>query len=286
MTVSRTKLTAIFTSAFVVMLAVMLGSSPVLAQEYKEAYNAALEAANAKDYQTALTKFQEAAEGAEAEGDSDVEQRARKVISQLRYNFGLAEIKRENYQAAVSHFEDGIEQYPTYAKNYLARGTAYKKMDNWDQALASYNQAIQVGMENGDSRTAGQAEQAIRDQYVYMASSALNRTGNKPTRSAAEEALSHLETLEQYVDADADVYYYRAEANKALGNLEEAVALADQALEVHRGSRTDKAKIYFVKGEALMQAGDIAAAKAAFENATYGSYRAPAQHYIETLGTN
>lgn len=287
MTLSKNTLTARLTSALALIVTVSLFAiAPAAAQDYKEAYNSALEAANAKDYQLALDKFNEAADGAQAEGDEDVERRARKVIAQLRYNFGLAEIKNENYEAAIAHFEDGIEQYPTNAKNYLARGTALKKMDRIDDAIAAYAEAMQVGNANGDSQTARKAEDQIRQQYIYMASSALNRTGNTPTRSAAEEALGHLDTLENFVKADSDVLYYRAEANKALGNLEEAVALADQALEMHRGSNTDKAKIYFVKGEALMQAGDITAAKAAFQNATYGSYRAPAQHYIETLGTN
>lgn len=287
MTLSLNTLTAKLSSALALILTVSLFAiAPAAAQDYKEAYNAALEAANAKDYQLALDKFAEAADGAQAEGDEDVERRARKVIAQLRYNFGLAEIKRENYEAAIAQFEDGIEQYPTNAKNYLARGTALKKMDRMDDAIAAYAEAMQVGNANGDSQTARKAEDQIRQQFIYMASSALNRTGNAPTRSAAEEALEHLDTLENFVEADSDVLYYRAEANKALGNLDLAVELADQALEMHRGSNTDKAKIFFVKGEALMQAGDIPAAKAAFQNATYGSYRAPAEHYIETLGTN
>ncbi len=60
---------------------------------------------------------------------------------------------------------------------------------------------------------------------------------------------------------------------------------ADQALELHRGSRSDKAKIYFVKGESLVGLGDSDGAKEAFQNAAVGTYRASAQHYLETLGS-
>jgi len=56
------------------------------------------------------------------------------------------------------------------------------------------------------------------------------------------------------------------------------------ALEMHRGSKTDKAKIFFVKGEALMNVGDMTGAKAAFTNAAYGTYAASAKHYLDTLG--
>ncbi|NNF03743.1 MAG: tetratricopeptide repeat protein, partial [Rhodothermales bacterium] len=159
MTLSMNTLTARLTSALALIVTVSLFAiAPATAQEYKETYNEALEAAKAKDYQVALEKFNQAADAAEAEGDSEVERRARRVISQLRYNFGLAEVKNGNYQAAIAHFEDGIEQYPTNAKNYLARGTALKKMDRLDDAIAAYAEAMQVGNSNGDTQTARQAE--------------------------------------------------------------------------------------------------------------------------------
>ncbi|NIP53397.1 hypothetical protein GWN42_17115, partial [candidate division KSB1 bacterium] len=85
---------------------------------------------------------------------------------------------------------------------------------------------------------------------------------------------------------DSDVYYYLAEIHKVKGEFQQAISMADQALEIHRGSRTDKAKIYYVKGEALMSMGDNSGAKSAFQNAAYGSYKQSAEHYIETLGTD
>jgi tetratricopeptide (TPR) repeat protein len=97
--------------------------------------------------------------------------------------------------------------------------------------------------------------------------------------------MGHIEMLLQYVEADSDTYYCTAESQKVNGQFADAIASADQALAIHRGSRTDKAKIYFVKGEALMNSGDIGGAKEAFRNAAYGNYRASAEHYIETLGS-
>jgi len=85
------------------------------------------------------------------------------------------------------------------------------------------------------------------------------------------------------IEADADTYYYQAEAAKIIGDYAQAVTLADQAIEIHRGSLTDKAKLYFVKGESLMYSGDVDGAKEAFAGATYGQYKASAEHWIETL---
>jgi hypothetical protein len=54
---------------------------------------------------------------------------------------------------------------------------------------------------------------------------------------------------------------------------------------MHRGSLTDKAKIYYCLGEAQMSLGNNNEAKSAFRNAAYGPYKNSAEHFIETLGT-
>lgn len=278
------KLTTIIRMA--VIAAFMIAATPSFGQTYKETFNTGMEAAKAKNFTVAIEKFTEAADGAKTEGDAAVERQARGLIARIEYNLGRALHQQEKFAEAKTHFTNGIEQDPTFAKNYLARAAAMKKTADWDQAVLAYQQAMQVADKNADSQTARAAETAIRDQYIYLASSALSRSGNRATRADATEALEHLDMLQMYVEADADTYYYLAEANKVLGDYEKAIALADQGLEIHRGSRTDKAKIYFVKGEALMNSGQTAAAKEAFQNALFGSYRASAEHYIETLGTN
>lgn len=279
-------ITIIRTAILPALLIALIGATPSFGQSYKETFNEATEAAKAKNYTLAVQKFTEAAKGAKAEGDEAVERQARGVVAKIEYNLGRALHQREDYAKAMQHFTNGIEQDPTFAKNYLARAASMKKTADWDQAVLAYQQAMQVAEQNADSQTARAAETAIRDQYIYLASSTLSRGGNRATRNDATEAVEHLEMLQMYVEPDADTYYYLAEANKVLGNFEQAVALADQGLEIHRGSRTDKAKIYFVKGEALMNSGQTEAAKEAFQNALFGSYRASAEHYIETLGTN
>lgn len=263
-----------------------LGSTTATAQEYKETYNAAREAALAKNYKVALEKYLAAADGAKAEGDGDVERGSRKVASQLAYILGRAELQKNAFPAAIRYFDQGIKQYPSNAQNYLARASALKQADRTDEAIAAFAQTMEVATAGSDTKTARQAEEAIRGHYVFLASTALSRNGARTSKADAEEAMGHIQAMLQYVDADADTYYYTAESQKVSGEYEASVASADQALELHRGSRTDKAKIYFVKGESLMNMGQMDGAKEAFRNAAYGNYRASAEHYLETLGTN
>ena len=284
MNVFSFKQTNIFFTMLFMAFLVGASSTTVLAQDYKETFNAAREAAQAKDLKTALTKFTSAADGAKAAGDKDVEKQARKIISQIEYNLGRGSLQKNDYAGAIKHFDNGSAQYPTNALNYLARASALKKMDRTDDAIAAFAQTIEIANAAQDSKTARQAEDAIRGHYIFMASSAVSRNGARVTAADGEEAMKYLQAMLKYVDADADVLYYTAVSQNAKGEYDNAIMSADQALEMHRGSKTDKAKIYFIKGESLLNSGDIAAAKEAFTNAAYGTYAASAKHYIETLG--
>jgi tetratricopeptide (TPR) repeat protein len=205
-------------------------------------------------------------------------------MTQLDYARGTSDLKAENWAAALEDFNKGIANDPTYAKNYYGKAMALKNQDKWAEALPVYKKAIEVATAEGERQVAQQAQGAIRDQYIFLASSALAGDGGTPTRSGATEALTHLSEGEKHLPApDADVFYYRAEAYKVLGEYDQSVAAADRALELHTGSKTDKAKIYFVKGESLMLAGQNDAAKLAFQEAQFGNFKASAQHYLETL---
>ena len=276
-----------FSRLATVVLVAVLAAPAALAQEYKESFNAGLEAAKAKDYPGAITHFSAAATGAAAEGDADVERRSNGYISKIEYSLGLAQLKAEAVDAALAHFDNGIEKDPAYPKNYLARASALKQKGEIDQAIPAFAEAAQKAAAASDSKTERQATDAIRSHYIFVASTALSRNGNRTSRADADEALEALMTLQNFVaEDDADVLYYFAEVHKVNGEYQDAVDMADQALAIHRGSRTDKAKIYYVKGEALVALGNVSAAKEAFAGAVYGSYKASAEHYIETLGTN
>src|SRR5690606_27110516 len=203
------------------------------------------------------------------------------LAAQIDYNLGKRALD-SNAEQALQRFEAGIELYPKYSNNYLGKALALKRLNRDEDAIAAYEELIAFGEANNDTEAVQEGQKGIRDHYVYLASSTLGRRA-EPTAAEAREALGSLEKMQEYVEADADTYFYMAAANNALGNYDEAITLADRALEMHKGSRTDAAKIYFVKGEALMYGGNTAAAKEAFQNATYGSYKSLAEHYLENL---
>lgn len=256
-------------------------------QEYKIAFNEGVEAARAKNYQSAIDLLTAAAEGATAEGDAEVIRRSYSFISKFEYTLGLGLMRADSFDGAIARFESGIEKDPAYPKNYLAKASALKKKGELHASMIAFAEAASKADAANDSKTARQAKTSIRDHYVFLAATALSRNGARTSSADADEAYEALMLLQNFVtEEDSDVLYYTAEINKVKGEYAEAVRFADQALAIHRGSRTDKAKIFYVKGESLVALGDTPGAKEAFQGAAFGSYKASAEHFLETLGSS
>ena len=260
------------------LVSLLIVAASADAQEYKEEYNSGMAAANAKDYPTARAHFATAAQGAAAADDAEVERQASYVAAQLDNRMGNAALRAENFDDALKHFQNGVAIFPSYIKNHYGQGLALKKLGRVDEALTTWQGILD---NTQDRQTVNAAEKAIRDHFNYQASSAVGKSN--PSATDGDRALAALEQSLQYVDPDADYYYYVAVAQYAKGNNEAAITAADQALALHRGSRVDAAKIHYVKGEAQVRIGDVAGARTSFTNASFGSYRASAEHYLESL---
>ena len=261
------------------MAVVLTAPGPVTAQQYKEDFNAALEAA--KDPATladARSLFASAASGADEASDTEIAQRARHIAAQLDYKLGTAAFRAEDFTAALEHYQEGENIFPTFIKNLYGKGLALKNLDRIDEALEAFKAAAGA---QGDRRTSLAAEKAIRDHFMNQASTALAK--RNATRADADAALAALASLSEFMEADADVHYYSALAHYTKGEGEAAISSAEQALSMHTGSRSDKAKIYYVLGEAYVSVGDRDAARDAFSNAVYGTWKQSAEHYLETL---
>lgn len=256
-----------------------LVSTQVTAQEYKEDYNTALAAAKAQQFPEARAKFAAAAKGADEAGDNGIARQARSVAAKIDYRLGNAALKNENYDQALSHYQAGTAIFPSYIKNRYGQALAFKKMGRMDEALGAFKEVSEA---SGDRKTSLAAAKAIREHFYFHASSAVSR--KNPTALDADRAFTALTSLAEYnLDPDANFHYYQAEAHRIKGNASASAAAADKALALHNGSKSDKAKIWFVKAQALVSLGDVDAAKVAFTNADFGSYRQLVKHYLETL---
>lgn len=245
-------------------------------QEYKRAYNAGLEAYKAKNNTEAYTQWSRAATLAQQAGDADIARKASYYVTQLDYKNGLSAINSEDFDGALDSFQKGIDRYPDYAKNYLGRGLALKKLGQTEEAMDAFVQTMEVGQRVNDRETARKAEDAIRENYLYLASSTLSANGVRPTSSAADQAIGYLNQLAERLEHDASSLYYMAVAYDAKGDSDQLISYANQALEA-RPSRSDAALIHLLLGEMYLNQGNISESRNHLQQATFGNAKARAE---------
>jgi tetratricopeptide (TPR) repeat protein len=268
--------------------ALSLFAIPTLAQdsgdakveELKTTFAAAMTAAKQGNAEEAYPKLEKSLQLANETEQSGAASQIEDRMVKLAKNWGNKALKNEAYEEAMMHFEKGAQYAPTDAYMVYGMGLAQINQDGMmDQAIQTLQKAISVAEENGDRKTANLATERIRQEFVSRASQALNV--QNPGSAAAEEALTALDEMRQYVDPSAKSLFYRATALYAKGNYEEAISTAEEGLEMHRGSRTSAAKYHFVVAESQMKEGDASAACSRFQQSAYGDYKARSEHYLE-----
>jgi tetratricopeptide (TPR) repeat protein len=290
-TIMRTHVLRCACAALVAVLLAGLSTAPALAQEggssakkqkleqLKKEYATFQKAGKQENYESAYSSLAEATRLAEETEQSGALNKLRNFQQKLPTKWGNEAIENENYEQALKHFEKGIEWSPDDAYVHYGKGLALVNLDSTEAGLEALRKAIEVGNRTGNTRVTGLASERIRDEFLARASKALN--AQNPSTTQINTALDALDQMREYVDPSAKSLFYRARALFEQGNYNEAVATAQEGLEMHQGSRSDAAKYHFIVAESKMRLGDKNTACSTFERAAYGDYKARAEHYLK-----
>jgi FK506-binding protein 4/5 len=66
------------------------------------------------------------------------------LISQCHFNLAAGYLKQEKYDQVVQHCTIGLQTDPNNVKGLFRRGQAYMKLNQYDEAKADYNRALQL----------------------------------------------------------------------------------------------------------------------------------------------
>lgn len=228
------------------------------------------------DLNTAIEDFLETSDVAKELGDSDITQRAASIIPQLYYQKGTLFYGQEDFESANEALDAAINSNANYAIAYYQKGLVAKKIDSddVDGFLSWFDRAIDVAERTSDNRVARTVKTAAYDDLLYRG---VKLSENKQY-SAAVDILKLALT---YDEEGAGAHYRLAEVYNKQGNADLAIEAGNKALQFEKGGRTDKAKIYFEIGTAYQTKGNVNEACNAFQEALYGSFKAPASHIME-----
>lgn len=225
---------------------------------------------------TAISEFDEAREVGGQSGDTQVQTRSRGVLAQLYYQKATMLFKREDFAGADVALNSAIQTNSNYAKAYYQKGLVHKKTnpEDLDGIINWFDQAITVGGTVNDNAVIRQATESAHAELLFRGAKSIEDGQNTA-------AIETLQMSLEYDSESSDSYYRLAEASNKIGNRDNAIRYATQALSFEQGGNTDKAKIYFELGLAYQAKNDKGNACSALKSSSYGSFRAPSEHKME-----
>ncbi len=227
-----------------------------------------------QDMQGAIDAFQKAEQVADKYGNKEIAQRSKANVPKLYYAMGNSALQQGNYQAALDASNKALELEPNNPKPYYQQGLVYKKMKKMDEALQKFDKAIDLAKKANDTVTLNSAQNSAKN---YLLSTGVDYQQKKEYSKAIDLLTKSL----NYDNSFANAYYRLAETYNKMGQSSKALNDANEALKYEKGSKTDKAKIWFEIGLAEQSMNNKSKACDAFENAAFGSFKASAEYKME-----
>ena len=227
---------------------------------------------NAKDFEGALTAFQNAKEVAEGYGEAEIAAEAADLINQTNMlklsTEGKAAMKDKDFATAVSCFSKVLEMDPENGATALQLGQAYMNAGQLNEAVA----ALETAKANGQEANAAKL---LSNIYLKQAQAA-NKA--KKYQEVIDFAAKSNEALE-----NGNAYKLTASALQKLGKNDECIAAYEKYLEVTPNAK-DKGGIICTIAVLYQQAGNKAKAKEYYEQIVNDpQFGATAQEQLKTL---
>lgn len=218
-----------------------------------------------------IVAFKKAAEYGTRYGDANIKRRSESNLPTLYYSVGTNHLKATKLAEADVAFDEALKLNPNFANAYYGKFLLLKAKNNWDGALAMADKTIQVATATNDSRAGNLVKENVRKELII-------RAAGRTEAKSYTEAVDILNSATKYGE-DPDIFYRLAETYNKMGQLDNAIANANKALELEKGGKPDKAKIYFELAMAHMAKGNFPAACSAFGEAAVGNFKTSAEHY-------
>ena len=185
------------------------------------------------------------------------------------YQRGLAQKKARKVDDALASFQAAVETNPKWAVGYVALAGAHFSNGAFDKAIADYEKALK------ENPTLGQAKKGLAAAQAAQAQSLLTK-GDVP--GAIDLCQKSISNDDKYDKA----YLILAQAQNKNGNYEEAIKAAQSAVKYIKSPQ--KGAAYFEMGLAYRNMGNTTKAKEAFTSAKKDpSYARNADYELKML---
>ena len=236
-------------------------------------YNLAGTFAKEKDYDKAITTFNEAIQIAKQYRNDEVISRSNNALMQL-YSSNAYAIRGEEPEKAIELCNKALAIDSNAYTPWLVLSQIYKAANEDEKFEQAIDKCIEVSTTAKDTRNLKQAQKQGRDYFLSKGAKVV--AGNK-----FADGVPLLEKVIKFDSTSTDAYYYLATANNGLQQWDKAAESANKGIELDNGTPEQKARYFFALGNALKGKGDKENACAAFKNALYPPFEESAKYAIE-----
>ncbi len=199
------------------------------AQDAAEKLNQAQEALKAQDYAKAYTLYDEAMSNI---GDVQVD-------ASVNFNIGFAAYKAEKFDGAIKYFDKAIEAGANVAKCHEYKALVYNEKNDYKNAVASFEKAIETSDENTDALVFNAAIAAYKGDMLDKAAELFGKSAEAGYKGETS-------------------YYYKAVVLKKQDKDDEYKKTLEEGVEKYPGD--DKisgalANVYVSEGNELYKKG-------------------------------
>lgn len=198
-------------------------------------------------------------------------QRAQQGLLQSYYTAGNQALQAKEFDRAIELYDKSITVQPTFAQAHYNKGLALRSLNRGEDAMVEFDKAITLATAAKNNQILEAATNAARN-YLLISAAA------KKEQKAYPEAISYLTKAIEYKETDAELHYRLAEVYNLQTEYDKAIGSANRALELEQGGPVDRARIYFELANALKFKANVPAACEAYKNASFGDFRANAEH--------
>lgn len=228
-------------------------------------------------YDESIAAFETLKEYSATYNDAKMAKKANSTIPKLYYAKGADLLKAEDYTAALEALDKSIELDPKYPMSYVRKAQVYKDQTDEPNFKEAIDNAINAAVAKKDTKSEETAKQLAGNFYLVAGANAVKA-------EKYSDAEKYFNTLMEYKDADADIYYQLAVIYNKQLKWDAAIEAGNKALELFGDAGTTKdAKIYYELGNAYLGKGDNSLACDAYKKAAKGDYEASAKYQIEQV---
>ncbi len=229
---------------------------------------------NAGQLEEAIPAFEKAIEFADEFNNPDIRSQSLRALPVIHLRLGNNDFNTGDLDGAEARYRKAIELNPNYARAHYQIGLVERRRNNLEAAIDEFDRAILIALNVGDTNVESLATNAARDYLTFVGATQVED-------GRYRDAIRTLQRSLEYDMEYADTFYRLAEAYNNMSMYEEALTAATSALRHETGGQVARAKIHFEIGIAHMAKGNTREACSAFRSASYGQFRAAAEHNIE-----